>query len=149
MNKTTQTYLTYNPLKQIPYDVIKNLESYITSYNKNQVKLVGGYLRRKKTSKDIDLVFVSSSNTNYETKTKEINMYIKYLEKYFTVIIYLRGNDKISLLIKLKKQYINLINKEKKYMKMDIFITDENEKHFMILYGTGSKEFNIKMRGIA
>jgi len=151
LNTTTRVHLKYSPLKKIPYNFIKSLEKYITSYTKNQVKLVGGYSRKKKNSKDIDLVFVNSSNPVYETKKIEIDKYIKYLEKYFDVIVYLRGGDKISLLIKLKTNYGNVLYKNinTKYVKMDIFITNENEKYFMILYGTGSKEFNIKMRGIA
>lgn len=151
LNKTTQVYLKYSPLKKIPYNFIKSLEKYITSYTKNQVKLVGGYSRKKKNSKDIDLVFVNSSNPVYETKKIEIDKYIEYLKQYFDVMVYLRGGDKISLLIKLKNNYGDNLYKNinMKYIKMDIFITNENEKYFMILYGTGSKEFNIKMRGIA
>jgi DNA polymerase/3'-5' exonuclease PolX len=150
LNKTTKAYLNYKPLKQIPYNFIKSLEKYITSYNKNQIKIVGGYARKKKNSKDIDLVFINSSKNKID-KSSEIDKYIEYLKQYFTIIIYLRGDDKLSLLIKLKTNYGNVLYKNinTKYIKVDIFITNENEKYFMILYGTGSKEFNIKMRGIA
>ena len=146
LNKTTKAYLNYKPLKQIPYNFIKSLEKYITSYNKNQIKIVGGYARKKKNSKDIDLVFINSSKNKID-KSSEIDKYIEYLKQYFTIIIYLRGDDKLSLLIKLKTNYGNVLYKNinTKYIKVDIFITNENEKYFMILYGTGSKEFNIKI----
>ena len=155
LSTATQILLKYEPLKKIPYELIHSLKKYIVSYDEQQINIVGGFLRKKSISKDIDIVFIQNSR---KTKSSdEINNYIEYLKKYFNIVIYLRGLDKISLLIKLKSKYHNIlpiiggVNKSiyKRYIKMDIFITNKKEKYFAILYGIGSKEFNIYMRGIA
>lgn len=132
LTESTRILLKYRIFKKIPHKFIKLLEPKLKFNNK--VKLVGGYLRKKPFSKDIDIIFI-------KTKKYDLDNYINYLEGQFTVIPYLRGPNKISMLL---KEHKNI-----KYIKIDIFITNIIEKYYMILYGTGSKEFNIKLRSIA
>ena len=133
ISEPTRILLKHNIFKKIPNIFIKELETKLKF--KNKVILVGGYLRKKSYSKDIDIVFIKS-------KKNDIDEYINYLKNHFNIIPYLQGYNKIAILLQDP-------TKNKKYIKIDIFITNKKEKYYMILYGTGSKEFNIKLRSIA
>ena len=96
-------------------------------------KLVGGFLRKKPFSKDIDVMIISDSDI--------IDDYIKYLENTFSYVkVYIKGSDKASVIIYTPKE---------QYLKMDIFVSPKKYQYAMLLYATGSKQFNIRMRGIA
>jgi DNA polymerase/3'-5' exonuclease PolX len=69
-----------------------------------------------------------------------IDKYLEYLSKKFKEIhVYLHGNDKASLIVR----------DISKYYKLDVFRVPTKYQHAMLLYSTGSKEFNIQMRAIA
>jgi DNA polymerase/3'-5' exonuclease PolX len=130
LNSDTLILLKYKPLKRIPYIEIKKIENILSIKG---AKIVGGFLRKKSYSKDIDVMLVSS-------KKDILDDYVKYLKtKFSDVIIYLKGNDKMSLLIKSGGIYL----------KLDIFRSLPKYQYAMLLYSTGSKLFNIRMRGIA
>jgi DNA polymerase/3'-5' exonuclease PolX len=70
---------------------------------------------------------------------------INYLQTQFNnVRVYAHGKDKVSLVI--------LVTKDAKrhiYYKVDVFRSSPKTQYSMLLYSTGSKQFNIRMRGVA
>ena len=119
--------MKYKPLTDINRDDIKKIESLLT--NNNSI-ITGSYRRMKPFCKDIDVV------------TLDMDSYINYLIKKLPkdcIHIYAKGINKASMLIKPNKDFY----------KLDVFQATEDQKYTMILYSTGSKQFNIKSRSIA
>lgn len=132
LNDATKLLLKFKPEKKITHDNIKKIEKNLTEFPNTII--VGGFRRKKSFSKDIDIMIVSN-NSNV------INNYIDHLTKKFKEVhVYSHGDDKASLLI---------LTGMKKYYKVDIFRCISKYKYAMLLYSTGSKEFNIRMRAIA
>ena len=123
--KSVLLMIKTKPLKKIPYSFIASIENVLTGFA--GAKLVGGFIRKKPFSKDIDVMVVGEKD------------YIKYLENHFEIHVYASGPGKISLVARIKNIYV----------KIDIFKCSREDRHAMLLYATGSKQFNIKMRGIA
>lgn len=138
LNDDTKLIMKYKPLKCIPYNNIKQIEKKLTGFPNTQI--VGGYRRKKPFSKDIDVMLVSNN-------VKDIDKYLEYLKTKFKEIhVYSQGNDKASLILQVNlNSGINL----NKYYKIDIFRSPIKYRYAMLLYSTGSKEFNIRMRNIA
>lgn len=136
LNKNTQTMLSHTPMRKIPYDNIKCIEPKLKGF-KCLVEIVGSYRRKRPFSRDIDVLVVSSDENI-------LDKYVIYLKKCFgnRVWPYATGDDKISLIIKPKS------NIDVKY-KLDIFRAEPSDYSTSLLYSTGSKEFNIKMRAKA
>jgi len=131
----TKYHITYPPMKQIPHELIKNIEKRlkanvlmgITHY------IVGSYRRKKISSRDVDIMIISKNEMI-------LNTIIKKLQQYkFKYHIYSNGKDKFSGIFEYNDNYI----------KMDFFRTNPIEAPYMLLYSTGSKEFNLKMRAHA
>lgn len=134
----TQYMILYKPIKKIAYEQIKLIENKLKSMkSKNcKIEIVGSYRRKKKIIKDIDIM-ISSSNKNI------VDKYINYLDDVFgNVYIYSKGANKVSLMIN------PFADKKIKY-KLDIFRTEPKYYYTMLLYSTGSKDFNVNMRNIA
>ena len=130
LNTDTLVLLKYKPLLNIPNLFIKKIEKELTGFKGATV--VGGFLRKKPFSKDIDVMIVSNTDI--------LNSYVEYLKtKFKDVVVYSKGSDKMSL----------VIAPSRKYYKVDIFRSRVSQQYAMLLYSTGSKRFNIKMRGIA
>ena len=129
LNTDSKIAIKYKPLKKIPHSTIKKIASILVKFPGTFI--VGGFRRKKSFSKDIDVMIVSK-NKNV------LGAYIKHLKEHFNVVVYLKGDDKISLLIK-----------KNVCLKLDVFRTLPASKHAMLLYSTGSKFFNIRMRAIA
>jgi DNA polymerase/3'-5' exonuclease PolX len=140
LNDATILLMKYKPIRKIPYMNIKKLESSLTGFPNS--RLVGGFRRKKQFSKDIDVMIVGDKKT-------VLDNYLKYLEKKFTEIhTYSKGNDKLSLIALVNLSEKNS-PKKKEYYKIDVFRSSVSSKYAMLLYSTGSKDFNIKMRRIA
>lgn len=132
LNDATKLLLKFKPERKIAHDDIKKIEKKLTGFPNTQI--VGGFRRKKPFSKDIDVMIVSSASN-------VINTYINYLiEKFKEAYVYSHGDDKASLLI---------LVEAKKYYKVDVFKCPNKHKHAMLLYSTGSKEFNVRMRANA
>lgn len=126
--------IKYNPVKLIPHLDIKIIEPKLTKFKYAAAKLVGGFLRKKPFSRDIDVMLPSN-------KKNILDLYIKYLAtKFDEVYVYAHGTDKVSLIIQIKP---------KKYYKIDVFRSPVESQHAMLLYATGSKQFNVRMRAHA
>lgn len=138
LNADTIMLLKHNPSRAIPHSAIKKIEKKLTSFN--GAMLVGGYLRKKPFSKDIDVMIVVPKKEK-EKEKNVINEYIAHLRKLFPLEVYSKGSDKASLVIK--------VDIKKRYYKLDVFAAPNEYKHGMLLYATGSKQHNIKMRSVA
>lgn len=135
LSNMTKLLMKYKPKRKIPYDSIKKIEKKLTTFPNS--RLVGSFRRKTPTSKDIDVMIVSN-------KKQILDSYITYLNNTFKKIhIYNKGPDKISLLV-LAHTY-----PKNTYYKIDIFRCSVINQYAMLLYSTGSKDFNIKMRNIA
>ena len=132
LTEATIILMKYKPDRKISNASIKKIEKLLTEFPHSQ--LLGGFRRKKPFSKDIDVMVVSN-------KKSALDDYLEYLEKKFSEIhIYVKGNDKVSLIVKIGPQ---------KYYKIDRFRSPVASKYAMTLYGTGPKEFNIRMRSNA
>ena len=136
LNTDTQVILRHDPLRQIPIEDIQKIE-HLLIYN-SKTTLVGSYRRKKPFIRDIDILFA----TDEKNRENDVKNYIKYLKKTFgdKIWIYANGSDKISFVLE--------ATKESRY-KSDIFISTNDTFYSMLLYSTGSKQFNIKMRAKA
>jgi len=130
LNTDSKIATKHQPIKKIPHNEIKKIESKLIGFN--GVALVGSFRRRKPFSKDIDIMIASD-------KKNILHEYLDYLDKHFKIDVYAKGVDKMAILLKAGN----------KWFKADIFKTPKTERHAMILYSTGSKMFNIRMRARA
>lgn len=164
----TQAYLQYKPLKKIPHEEIKKIAPQITSCTDDSMEVIitGSYRRGKPYSRDIDVMVVSD-------ESGIMDKFLHKLKKHFDVFPYAKGTDKMSLII-IPRDVINpKLALNASYAsnfathgstksanlddtsvptityKMDVFQTPKKYKYSMLLYSTGSKKFNIRMRGKA
>lgn len=136
LNLDTQTTLATQPIKRIPNAEIKAIEPILIRFSgpETKVVLVGSYRRAVLTSKDIDAMLVSP-------RPSAMNDYLKYLEKKVPhIYLYSKGADKMSLVLEFDKQ--------RKY-KVDVFRAHPDYYWAHMLYATGSKTNNVRMRARA
>ena len=99
-----------------------------------ELTISGSYRRGQKTSGDIDILIKPS----YSCELKDIyTPYINLLKKdgYIT-----------EVLAKGAKKFMGLAKLDNVNRRIDIMVTTPDEYPFAVLYFTGSKEFNLKMR---
>lgn len=131
LNTDTKTAFATQPIKKIPHEEINKIEPILTKYTNAKIILVGSYRRKMPTSRDIDVMLVSA-------KTSALSFYLKYLnEKIPYIYLYSKGNDKMSLVIEFD---------EKRKYKVDVFRTHPEYYYAHLLYSTGSKANNVRMR---
>jgi DNA polymerase/3'-5' exonuclease PolX len=133
LGNETKLFLAANPKTPITRAEIKIVENEIKKLNV-YAQIVGSYRRKKPISNDIDiLVRVDDRNT--------LNRFVEMLpgKKY----ICSRGPDKIAIIYSPKRK--SATYKQAAY-KIDVFGASPDEFIPMLLYSTGSKEFNIEMR---
>lgn len=136
LNLDTKTILKLNPSRHIPHAILQKLQPSLTGFKDAETIMVGSFRRNAQYSNDIDIMVVSRDK-------KILDKYIDYLkEVILSIWVYSKGNDKISLVLCFSKNpYI--------CYKADIFRTEPEYKHSMLLYSTGSKSFNIRQRSQA
>ena len=126
LNNESLIYLEYNPIHSIPRHLIEDLEKKCSN-----VYFAGSYRRGKPASGDIDIITTKNLDKTFD----EIN-YNK------SAVIYKHGEDIISFLL-------NINNDGKTYVQVDLFHVESENLIPMLTYATGSKKFNVRMRGIA
>lgn len=136
----TKTFLDLKPKQQIPYEHAEQLEPLINKINSPDLRLhmVGSYRREKPVLSDIDIMVVSDN-------PDAIEVFLKKLSELCKVYPYSKGKDKMSLIVDLS----DIIGEPELVYKIDAFRTAIADEIPMLLYSTGSKEFNISMRGKA
>ena len=144
----TKLFISMKPNQKIPHDHIAKLEPYLstphlkaTKLNDFKVTIVGSYRRNKPYSSDIDCMVVSDNPATLDIFLNHLNLQFKG-----NVHTYSKGQDKISTIINLQ----NIVrSKTPVVYKLDAFRTNIADEIPMLLYSTGSKEFNILMRKTA
>ena len=134
----TKLYMKLKPLERIPRDIIRAFEKQLSKKITN-FTIVGSYRRGKTTSGDIDVMLVSKSTTAIDGFHKTL---IDLLGAS-NVFTYSKGPDKLSTVLRLN------IAGSKAICKLDAFRVLPENQIPMLLYSTGSKEFNVRMRSIA
>lgn len=156
----TQTFLKLKPTTPIKHEEIAALEPLLLALQDKNFKLqiVGSYRRNTKTSNDIDVMLVTDLEDG-------IHKFFEKISKSYKVYPYSKGSDKMSFIIDLRKEKgfkfttksesmdskskkVHQDNNEAVY-KLDVFRVEKDNFVPMLLYSTGSKEHNIKMRGKA
>jgi DNA polymerase/3'-5' exonuclease PolX len=137
----TKLFINLKPEQKIPHEHIKILEPYILGLSTDDMKitLVGSYRRKKPFSRDIDTMIVSTDENIVEKFSKALSE--KLNGKAYP---YSKGKDKLSIVIDMTD-----LLKSKLIYKLDAFRTTPEDAISMLLYSTGSKEFNIMMRAKA
>lgn len=129
LHDDTLLYLKYKPLTQIPRNISDNFNNILKKLNFTTT-IVGSYRRGLSFSRDLDVMLVSDKPVLTE--------FINELSKVLPLVVYSQGDAKASLIITKKPTF-----------KVDIFQTDKLHATSMLLYSTGSRELNVKMRAIA
>jgi DNA polymerase (family 10) len=134
----TKLFMQLKPEQKIPHDHIEMLEHDILELANDDMKItiVGSYRRNKPFSSDIDVMLVSEDES---ITTK----FLEQLSNITKVYPYSKGRDKISCLVDMTEM---LKSKTPTIYKIDAFRTTPEDEIPMLLYSTGSKEFNIEMR---
>ena len=131
--------------KRIPYVEIEDHDKYLHKIileNKKVecINIVGSYRRKKESSGDIDLLIKIKNKDDYIGILKEI---VEKLEKDKYILEILACKDKKFMgIVKLKESGIIA-------RRLDMLITYPEEYACALLYFTGSKEHNIKVRNKA
>jgi DNA polymerase/3'-5' exonuclease PolX len=140
--ESAQIFLKYSPERKIPHDHMIKLQPIITGFPFAQVMMVGSFRRETSFSRDFDVMLISDNPSH-------LIDYEVYLSKSFNgkTYRYSSGADKISFLIEIPKKILK--TETNIVYKFDIFRTPKSQKYAMLLYATGSKLFNIRMRSYA
>ena len=148
LNETQLKGLKYNEdiQKRIPYleiykheKVLKQILNDIDSTA--ELIITGSFRRGKETSGDIDVLIKTPSVKN----TSIYEQFIEKLNELYMIETLSNGKKKFMGICKLS----NIIKEDITLpcRRIDIMFTRPQEYPFAILYFTGSKEFNVKMRG--
>jgi DNA polymerase/3'-5' exonuclease PolX len=103
----------------------------------NDISIVGSYRRGATSSGDIDVIIEGDTNVGLLKKFVDKLNLMGYLHDESFAF----GEQKYLGLAKLPSV--------DKYRRIDLLVTKENEYPFALLYFTGSKDFNVKLRASA
>ena len=124
--------------KRIPFKEMQKHELFLGKFFEKSVnwEIAGSYRRQKPDSGDIDVI------VNSDTFSGSIDNLIDQLKSSgYVKEILANGEKKFMGICKLPKH--------RTHRRIDIMFTEQDKYPFAILYFTGSKEFNVNMRGIA
>ena len=133
----TQAYLKYDVISRIPRRVIETLHKKLKAnpiFNASTFEIAGSYRRGAAYSSDIDIVSTGKLDSLLGALSDD------------TVFVYSKGSDKASLLYRVKSG--SILGKPM-IVKLDVMICKPISYPYFLLYLTGSKEHNVKMRAIA
>jgi len=130
LSQAAQVLVRHRPCRAIPRTTIHSLEP-LLRVARFDVTLVGSYRREKSFSRDVDVMVVGSP--------RRFAAYLRTLARTLPhAHFYSEGDDRASF-----------VCTPGLTIKIDVFRVDKQYKYGMLLYSTGSKEFNIRMRARA
>lgn len=136
LSESASLFVKLRPERQIPHSLISRIKNKLDTSTETvrwETYFVGSYRRRRPTSRDIDVMLVSDDPADLSRYVEFVRSRLPRLYQYAV------GKDKVSFVVGFGR----------KYYKFDIFRTPTKSKWAMLLYSTGSKEFNVWMRGLA
>ena len=124
--------------KRIPYGEIVEHEKYLKQIlksidNSAELTIAGSYRRKCETSGDIDVLIKTPRVKN----TSIYDIFIEDLQKNGYVVETLSHGS---------KKFMGICRYQNEFRRIDIMFTRTHDYPFAILYFTGSKEFNTRMR---
>ncbi len=151
----TQLYFKYKPLTQIPHTFIEKIEEKIKTISSEtglKMTICGSYRRQKEFSRDIDILVEGTNLTRSKEKIEPDDpahvfaiISKSFIDNNIDYHEYMRGDDKMCVIARFNVD--DRLNK--KYVKIDFMRASKSEMIPMILYFTGSAQFNIVMRAQA
>lgn len=133
--ETTLLALRYKPLDRIPHALVAQIAAaFVPKGEKSKCTVVGSFRRVQPTSGDVDILYVSSKD--------DLQRFLDRLSETHGKkwILFAQGPSKISGIFR----YSSRIS-----VAVDLWIATPENHHAMLLYSTGSKTFNVRMRFIA
>lgn len=149
----TKADLKYNPNKRIPRNIIEILEKKLRQVLiRVPFMITGSYRRKKPISRDLDIVvrkdkLKRKKKEPYQVLIDMINKRQQSKSKITMLEPFSKGEDKISTILQIDAP--SAPSAKKMHIKVDIFLATPEEWVPTILYTTGSREFNIRMRSVA
>ena len=129
----TRIALEYPVLERIPRALVEQaFLAFVPPGEKSHCLVVGSYRRGKATSGDVDILYDGNSFDAFMTKVEA------HLGKRWRLMA--KGPSKVAGIFLLTPKVA---------VEIDIWITTKENRAYMLLYSTGSKEHNVKMRYIA
>ena len=135
--------------ERIPRDEIKGFEKELKKIVRKvskdlNITITGSYRRKKDTSGDIDVLL---SHKNMTKKDEVKNSEIDYLDKILEKLK--KKYEHVGTIARGKSKYMGLHRIDEKVRHIDFIFMPMESYYSAILYFTGSKELNIKMREMA
>lgn len=149
LTEHSKNYIIYQPLDRIPRDIITHFKNKFEKEYKGYSDFAGSYKRGSPTSGDIDIILIREELLNkssiicYKDPKEAL---INKLPSFKILSPYMEGNDRVSTIFEYQDYYKDKNQSGKLYLKVDFFITNKKELPYAVLYVTGSRNFNIKMR---
>jgi DNA polymerase/3'-5' exonuclease PolX len=131
--EATRVALQYPVMERIPRRLVEQaFLAFVPPGEKGNCTLVGSYRRGKETSGDIDILYAGPDFDRFMDKVAA------HLGKRWRLMA--KGPNKVSGIFLLTPRAA---------VEVDIWISNKENRAYMMLYATGSKEHNVKMRFIA
>lgn len=133
----------FNDIEQrIPYTEMEQHDKYLQSILlKNKkiecISIVGSYRRRKSSSGDIDLLIKVKNKDEYVGILKDVKDTLQ------------QDNYILEILACKDKKFMGIVKLGSVARRLDMLISYPEEYPYSLLYFTGSKEHNVKMRNKA
>lgn len=140
--EATQIALEYPLMERIPRRLCEQAFSmWLPPGTKSRCTLVGSYRRGRPDSGDLDVLYRAKSSDDEAVK-KEFDAFLDRLQAHLGAKwrVMARGAHKISGILSLTP---------KAAIEVDIWVATPANWAAMLLYATGSKEHNVRMRFIA
>lgn len=131
--EVTLLALKFKPMERIPHDLVTKIaDQFVPAGEKSKYVVVGSYRRNKPTSGDIDILYTGDDLQRFLDR-----LAAAHGDRW---AIAAQGPSKIAGFFRFAPR---------RSVEVDIWLTDKGDKHAMMLFSTGSKLFNVRMRYIA
>lgn len=152
INKETRLFLRMQPLRKIPHKDITALAPALRKIAKVagvKAQIVGSYRRNTKTSRDID-VMIECKLARKRSSCTCLADYIAAFRRQCQLVVYNGGSDKTSFFAVVSQIKGRRQTRGRLVYKIDVFhVAVKNELIPMLLYATGNKHNNLRMRSAA